>query len=132
MKSYDTSDETRPLPLYPIADRLLRARTIIISKEITQKLAASVSAQLLALASCTSRRAAPAARRAMSPPRPRRSCGCGTADRWFARATGQPPERIEEDCHRNFWLDADVAIRYGMVGQMIARAPELEAPAENG
>jgi ATP-dependent Clp protease protease subunit len=34
----------------PIGERLLRARTIIISGEITQKLAASVSGQLLALA----------------------------------------------------------------------------------
>src|SRR5512147_1741101 len=34
----------------PIGERLLRARTIIISGEITQKLAASVSSQLLALA----------------------------------------------------------------------------------
>src|SRR4029079_2025147 len=37
-------------PYDPISERMLRARTIIISGEITQKLAASVSAQLLALA----------------------------------------------------------------------------------
>ncbi len=34
----------------PVGERLLRARTIIISGEITQKLAATVSGQLLALA----------------------------------------------------------------------------------
>ena len=34
----------------PVSERLLRARTIIISGEITQKLAATVSGQLLALA----------------------------------------------------------------------------------
>src|SRR4029079_15054236 len=37
-------------PYDPISERMLRARTIIISGEITQKLAASVSGQLLALA----------------------------------------------------------------------------------
>src|SRR5688500_7338104 len=34
----------------PVGERLLRARTIIISGEISQRLAATVSAQLLALA----------------------------------------------------------------------------------
>src|SRR6185295_8529948 len=34
----------------PVSERLLRARTIVISGEITQKLAATVSGQLLALA----------------------------------------------------------------------------------
>ena len=35
----------------PVAERLLRARTIVISGEITQKLAADVVSQLVALAS---------------------------------------------------------------------------------
>ena len=35
-------------PYDPISERMLRARTIIISGEITQKVAGSVSGQLLA------------------------------------------------------------------------------------
>jgi ATP-dependent Clp protease, protease subunit len=44
------SVRTAPAPPDPVAERLLRARTIIISGEITQQVAASVTGQLLALA----------------------------------------------------------------------------------
>jgi ATP-dependent Clp protease, protease subunit len=44
------SVRTAPAPADPVAERLLRARTIIISGEITQQVAASVTGQLLALA----------------------------------------------------------------------------------
>lgn len=40
----------RAAPVDPLAERLLRARTIIIGGEITQQVAASVTGQLLALA----------------------------------------------------------------------------------
>jgi ATP-dependent Clp protease protease subunit len=53
-------------------------------------------------------------------------------NRLFAAATGQPLERIEEDTHRNFWLDADAAVKYGLVGRVIGRAADLQdvvAPA---
>lgn len=40
-------------------------------------------------------------------------------NRVFARQTGQPLERIEEDTHRNFWLSAEEAIAYGLVGQIV-------------
>jgi ATP-dependent Clp protease protease subunit len=43
----------------------------------------------------------------------------------FARETGQTLERIEEDTHRNFWLDADAAIKYGLVGKVVERYDEL-------
>ena len=46
-------------------------------------------------------------------------------NRIFARETGQPIERIEEDTHRNFWLDADAAVKYGIVGKIISKASEL-------
>jgi ATP-dependent Clp protease protease subunit len=52
--------------------------------------------------------------------------------RIFSRETGQPLERIEEDTHRNFWLDATAAVRYGLVGRIVERVTELEnggAPA---
>ena len=48
-------------------------------------------------------------------------------NRIFARETGQPLERIEEDTHRNFWLGAEAALRYGLVGRIIERATDLEA-----
>jgi ATP-dependent Clp protease protease subunit len=47
-------------------------------------------------------------------------------NRIFARETGQPLERIEEDTHRNFWLGAEAAVRYGLVGRIITHASELE------
>ena len=178
----------------PIGERLLRARTIIISGEITQQLAASVSAQLVALAAESDTEitvfvnsqgghveagdtihdlirfirapvrmigtgwvASAGALVYVAVPRERRVClpntrfllhqpaggAGGTAsdidieareilrmrdrlNRIFARATGQPLERIEEDTHRNFWLDAEAAIRYGLVGRIVERASELD------
>jgi len=183
--------------LDPVGDRLLRARTIIISGEITQKLTATVSAQLLALSAeseapitlfinsqgghveagdtihdlirfvrapvriiGTGWVASAAALIFCSVPRDQRYClpntrfllhqpaggTGGTAsdidieakeiirmrdrlNRLFAKATGQPLERIEEDTHRNFWLEAAAAHRYGLVGHIIERASELEASA---
>ena len=47
---YQSEPESLPAIRYdPIAERLLRARTIVISGEITQGLAATVAGQLLAL-----------------------------------------------------------------------------------
>jgi ATP-dependent Clp protease protease subunit len=50
MPRLESPDGVRVAPVDPIAERLLRARTIIISGEITQQVAASVTGQLLALA----------------------------------------------------------------------------------
>ena len=47
-------------------------------------------------------------------------------NRIFARETGQPIERIEDDTLRNFWLDAEQAKEYGLVGKIIAKQSELE------
>ena len=46
-------------------------------------------------------------------------------NRVFARATGQPLERIEEDTGRNFWLSAEEAQRYGLVGHIVEKMEEL-------
>ncbi len=176
-----------------VAERLYRARTVILSGEINQRLAASVSAQMLALAADSSepitiylnsqgghvesgdmihdmiRYLAPRVRIVgtgwvasagalifVSVPREDRFClpntrfllhqpaggAGGTAsdiqieareilrmrdrlNRIFARQTGQPLERIEEDTHRDFWLTAEEAQRYGIVGKIIAKATEL-------
>lgn len=46
-------------------------------------------------------------------------------NRIFAKATGQPLERIEEDTTRNFWLDAEAAVRYGLAGKIIEKQSEI-------
>ena len=38
--------------------------------------------------------------------------------------TGQPIERVEKDCDRNKWLDADQAIEYGLCDKVLKRMPE--------
>jgi ATP-dependent Clp protease, protease subunit len=189
-------DETSRATMSPdvLGERLLKARTIIISGEITQRLAASVMGQLLAMAADSSdeitiyvnsqgghveagdtihdvvRFIKPRVRMVgtgwvasagaliyVAAPREQRFClpntrfllhqpaggSGGTAsdieieakeilrmrdrlNRIFARETGQPLERIEEDTHRNFWLDASAAVRYGLVGKIVERVTELE------
>jgi ATP-dependent Clp protease protease subunit len=187
--------ESLPVPGYdPVTERLLRARTIIISGEITQRLAATVSSQLLALAADsdaditvflnsqgghveagdtihdlvrfirprvrmigTGWVASAGALIYVAAPREQRFClpntrfllhqpagGAGGSasdidieareilrmrdrlNRIFARETGQPLERIEEDTHRNFWLGAEAALRYGLVGRIIERSTDLD------
>lgn len=182
-----------PFAVDPIAERLLRARTVLISGEINQRVAADVTGQLIALSAesdepitvfvnsqgghveagdtihdmvrfvqpvvrmvGTGWVASIAALIYVSVPLEQRYClpntrfllhqpaggAGGTAadidieareiikmrerlNRMFARATGQTVERIVEDTHRNFWLDADAAIKYGLVGHVINSAAEL-------
>lgn len=47
-------------------------------------------------------------------------------NRIFADRTGQPLERIERDTRRNFWLDAEEAKEYGLVGRIVRHVDELE------
>lgn len=189
-----TSGDKPALSSDLLGERLLRARTIVISGEITQTLAAGVTSQLLALAAesdepitvyinsqgghveagdtihdlvrfvrCPVRMigtgwvASAAALIFVAVPRENRLClpntrfllhqpaggSGGTAsdieieakeilrmrdrlNRIFARETGQPLERIEEDTHRNFWLDAKAAVRYGLVGRIVEKMDELQ------
>jgi ATP-dependent Clp protease protease subunit len=46
-------------------------------------------------------------------------------NRLFARQTGQSIERIEDDTRRNFWLSAEEAKEYGLVGTVIENVDEL-------
>lgn len=46
-------------------------------------------------------------------------------NRLFARETGQPLDRIEDDTRRNFWLSAEAAREYGLVGKIISSMDEL-------
>ena len=47
-------------------------------------------------------------------------------NRVFAEQTGQPVEKIVDDTHRNFWLSADEAVEYGLVGKVIAQVGEID------
>jgi ATP-dependent Clp protease protease subunit len=44
----------------------------------------------------------------------------------FAEQTGQPIERVEKDTERNFWLSAEEAKEYGLVGKIIQSIGEVE------
>jgi len=43
----------------------------------------------------------------------------------FARQTGQPIEKVKEDTDRNFWMSAEQARDYGLVGKIIGTIDEL-------
>jgi len=43
----------------------------------------------------------------------------------LARHTGQSPEKIEKDCDRNLWMDAQEAIAYGLADRILQKAPEI-------
>jgi len=43
----------------------------------------------------------------------------------LARHTGQTAEKIEKDCDRNLWLDADETISYGLADRILQKAPEI-------
>jgi ATP-dependent Clp protease, protease subunit len=191
----DTEKTTVPNAPDPIAQRMFKARTIIISGEITQELSEKVTAQLLAMTAESSTLpitiylnsqgghveagdtihdmigyvlpkvrivgtgwvASAGALIYFSVPREDRYClpntrfllhqpagGMGgTAsdiaieareivkmrerlNDIFARETGQSVERIEDDTHRNFWLGAEEAKAYGLVGSIISKQSELK------
>ncbi|MGZ3214978.1 ATP-dependent Clp protease proteolytic subunit [Paracoccus sp. T5] len=44
----------------------------------------------------------------------------------FAEATGQSVERIEKDTQRDFWLNTQEALDYGLLGQVIRSVDELK------
>jgi ATP-dependent Clp protease protease subunit len=43
----------------------------------------------------------------------------------FAEATGQTPERIAKDTARDFWLNTNEALKYGLLGKVISSMDEL-------
>lgn len=46
-------------------------------------------------------------------------------NRIFAEATGQTVERIEADTQRDFWLNTEEALAYGLLGKVIRTADDL-------
>ncbi|MCG6856876.1 MAG: ATP-dependent Clp protease proteolytic subunit [Salaquimonas sp.] len=47
-------------------------------------------------------------------------------DRLFAEATGQTEEQIAKDTQRDFWLNTEQALEYGLLGKVISSVDELE------
>jgi ATP-dependent Clp protease protease subunit len=43
----------------------------------------------------------------------------------IARETGQPVDRVAKDSDRNFWMDAEQALEYGLVGEIITNVSEI-------
>ena len=43
----------------------------------------------------------------------------------FSEATGQTPEKIHEDTKRDFWLNTDEALTYGLLGKVIRSQDDL-------
>lgn len=43
----------------------------------------------------------------------------------FAAATGQPLEKIREDTDRDFWMTAEEAVEYGLVGKIVSHRKEV-------
>lgn len=43
----------------------------------------------------------------------------------LSKHTGQTAEKVEKDCDRNLWLDAEEAIRYGLADRILQKAPEI-------
>jgi ATP-dependent Clp protease protease subunit len=46
-------------------------------------------------------------------------------NRTIAERTGQPIERIEQDTDRDFWMSAEEAKEYGIVGRIVERIGDL-------
>lgn len=51
--------------------------------------------------------------------------------RILAQHTGKDEEKIEADCDRNLWLNAEQAIEYGLVDSILDRMPDASAEAED-
>ena len=43
----------------------------------------------------------------------------------FAKHTGKSTDKIEKDCDRNLWLEAEEAIQYGLADRILQKAPEI-------
>jgi ATP-dependent Clp protease protease subunit len=191
----ETAAETKPAAITEsLRERLFKARTLVISGEVNQQLAAQVISQLLAMDAESDKPitiyinsqgghvesgdtihdmiryvrspvrivgtgwvASAGALIYVAVPRERRFClpntrfllhqpagGVGgqasdieieareilamreRLNRVFARETGQPLEKIEDDTRRNFWLSAQAAKDYGLVGTIVESVDDVK------
>lgn len=49
----------------------------------------------------------------------------GRINKLISEGTGQPLEKVEKDTQRNFWLSAEEAKAYGIVGKVITKYTDL-------
>lgn len=49
----------------------------------------------------------------------------------LAAHSGQKAEKVEADCDRNLWLEADEAINYGLADKILQKAPEIVKNTEH-
>jgi len=49
----------------------------------------------------------------------------------LAEHTGKDVEKIEKDCDRNLWMDAQEAIGYGLADRILQKAPQIVKQKEN-
>ena len=49
----------------------------------------------------------------------------GRLNQVIADQTGQPIEKVEKDTDRNFWMSAEEAKAYGLVGSIVSSQSEL-------
>ena len=45
----------------------------------------------------------------------------------IADATGTPLEQVTKDTDRDYWLDADEAVKYGLISKIVSKREELPA-----
>jgi len=50
----------------------------------------------------------------------------------LAQHTGQSAERIEKDCDRNLWLEAEEALKYGLADRILQKAPDIAGSRQTG
>ena len=50
----------------------------------------------------------------------------------LAERTGQDPERIRLDTDRDFYLNAQQALEYGLIDEVLQRPGDVGNPSENG
>jgi ATP-dependent Clp protease protease subunit len=43
----------------------------------------------------------------------------------FADATGQPIEKIKADTDRDYWMSAEEALAYGLVGKIVTKRTDI-------
>jgi ATP-dependent Clp protease protease subunit len=43
----------------------------------------------------------------------------------FADATGQPIEKIKADTDRDYWMSAEEAVAYGLVGKIVTKRTDI-------
>ena len=48
----------------------------------------------------------------------------------IAQHTGKDVKTVEKDCDRNYWMDAQQTVEYGVVDKILEKIPELDSDNE--